>query len=331
MNTKQSNTEITSVAIADERSLKDKIYIVRGVQVMLDFELAEIYGYTTGKMNERVKENAKRFEGEEFRFQLTRDEYFNLKSEKRISSWGGRRTMPYAFTEQGIYMLMTILKGDLAIRQSRKLVRLFKDMKDYINENPALVFNQQLLSISAQTAENTMAIKRIEERMVSHDDLSDFIKLFDKGIQNEEFLLLNGEPFKADVVYQKIYKSAEKSIIVIDDYIGVKTLQHLVHAKPGVKLTIVSDNKLRILKLSEYTDFLTEYPTKTIDFIQSQGRTHDRYIVIDNGTTVAKLYHCGASSKDAGKRTTSITRILDIKEYKDMITSLLNNKKLILK
>ena len=92
------------------RASKEKIYIVRDVQVMLDFELAEIYGYTTGKMNERVKDNAERFKGEEFRFQLTKDEYDNLKSEKRISCWGGQRTLPYAFTEQGIYMLMTVLK-----------------------------------------------------------------------------------------------------------------------------------------------------------------------------------------------------------------------------
>ena len=298
---------------------------------MLDFELAEIYGYTTGKMNERVKDNAERFEGEEFRFQLTKDEYNNLKSEKRISSWGGRRTLPYAFTEQGIYMLMTILKGDLAVKQSRKLVRMFKYLKDYVNDNPALIVNQQLLSISAQTADNTLAIKRIEERMVSHDDLSDFVKLFDKGIQNEEMLILDGQPFKADVAYQKIYKSAKKSIIVIDDYIGVKTLHHLVHAKPGVKLTIISDNKLRILKLSEYKDFLTEYPSKAIDFIKSRDKAHDRYIVIDNDTTDMKVYHCGASSKDAGKRITTITRLSDIDEYKKTITTLLGNDKLVLR
>ena len=282
----EETTAANSVELVDERSLKEKIYIIRGVQVMLDFELAEIYGYTTGKMNERVKDNAERFEGEEFRFQLTKDEYNNLKSEKRISSWGGRRTLPYAFTEQGIYMLMTILKGDLAVKQSRKLVRMFKYLKDYVNDNPALIVNQQLLSISAQTADNTLAIKRIEERMVSHDDLSDFVKLFD--------------------------------------------LHHLVHAKPGVKLTIISDNKLKILKLSDYNDFLKEHPTRRVDFIRSKDRTHDRYIVIDNDTVGMKIYHCGASSKDAGKRITTITRLSDVNEHKEMIASLLSNKKLIL-
>ena len=207
---------------------------------------------------------------------------------------------------------------------------MFKYLKDYVNDNPALIVNQQLLSISAQTADNTLAIKRIEERMVSHDDLSDFVKLFDKGIQNEEILILDGQPFKADVAYQKIYKSAKKSIIVIDDYIGVKTLHHLVHAKPGVKLTIISDNKLKILKLSDYNDFLKEHPTRRVDFIRSKDRTHDRYIVIDNDTVGMKIYHCGASSKDAGKRITTITRLSDVNEHKEMIASLLSNKKLIL-
>lgn len=175
-----------------------------------------------------------------------------------------------------------------------------------------------------------MAIKRIEGSMVSRNDLSDFMKLFDQGIKNEEILILNGQPFKADAAYQKIYKSAKNSIIVIDDYIGVKTLHHLVHAKPGVKLTIISDNKLRILKLSEYNDFLTEYPTRTVDFIRSMDRAHDRYIVLDNDTAGMKVYHCGASSKDAGKRITTITRLSDVNEYKDVITSLLSNKKLLL-
>ena len=175
-----------------------------------------------------------------------------------------------------------------------------------------------------------MAIRRIEENMVSHNDLSDFMKLFDRGIKNEEILILNGEPFKADVAYQKIYKSAKKSIIVIDDYIGVKTLHHLVHAKPGVKLTIISDNKLKILKLSDYNDFLKEHPTRRVDFIRSKDRTHDRYIVIDNDTVGMKIYHCGASSKDAGKRITTITRLSDVNEHKEMIASLLSNKKLIL-
>ena len=121
--------------IVDEFTLKDKIYTIRGQQVMLDFDLAEIYGYETKNFNRQVKNNIERFEGEDFMFQLTKEEFDNLRCKNSTSSWGGSRYNPFAFTEQGIYLLMTVLKGDLAIKQSRTLVRLFKSMKDYLIEN----------------------------------------------------------------------------------------------------------------------------------------------------------------------------------------------------
>ena len=97
---------------------------------MLDFELAEIYGYETRSFNQQVKNNIEKFE-EDFRFQLTKEEIENLRSKFFISSWGGSRYRPYAFTEQSIYMLMTVLKGDLATKQSKALIRTFKQMKDF--------------------------------------------------------------------------------------------------------------------------------------------------------------------------------------------------------
>ena len=178
---------------------------------------------------------------------------------------------------------------------------------------------------------NSTDIEKIKRTMVTKAALPEFMKLFDSGVEHEEVLIFDGQPFKADITYQKIYRSAKKSIIIIDDYIGVKTLQHFVHAKPGVKLTIISDNKRRLLKLSDYNDFLTEYPTMTIDFITTKDRTHDRYIIIDNDTADMKVYHCGASSKDAGKRITTITRLMDIEIYKQMVKELLANPALILK
>ena len=106
--------------------LVKKIYIIRGQKVMLDFELAEIYGYETKNFNRQVKNNIEKFEGEDFMFRLTEEEMDDLRCKIFTSSWGGTRYLPYAFTEQGIYMLMTVLKGDLAVRQSRALVRTFK-------------------------------------------------------------------------------------------------------------------------------------------------------------------------------------------------------------
>lgn len=130
--------------IVDESSLKDKIYIIRGQQVMLDFDLAEIYGYTTKAFNQQVKNNIERFP-DDFKFQLTRIEVEKLSRSKILTSMqtagikGGRAYLPYVFTEQGIYMLMSVLKGDLAISQSITLIRLFKSMKDYFIENQPLL------------------------------------------------------------------------------------------------------------------------------------------------------------------------------------------------
>ena len=326
------------IMIANEQSLRDKIYEIRGQQVMLDSDLAEIYGYTVSAFNQQVKRNIDRFP-EDFMFQLKPEELpESLKSQNMILNESGNRRgmhikkMPNAFTEQGIYMLMTVLKGDLAIEQSKTLIRLFKSMKDYIIENQQLLITQKdYVALAEKVNSNSADIKEMKGNMVTKSDLSDFMKLFDQGVHNEEVLILDGQPFKADVAYQKIYRSAKKSIIVVDDYIGVKTLQHLVHAKSGVTLTVISDNKFNLLKLTEYNDFLTEYPKKTVDFISSQDRVHDRYIVIDNGTTGMKVYHCGASSKDAGKRITTITRLIDIDDYKKTIKTLLTNPPLILK
>ena len=123
-----------NLALFAEYELWSKIHIIRGVQVMLDFDLAAIYGYETWRFNEQVKNNIERFD-DSFRFQLTDFEFKNLMSKISTSSWGGTRKLPYAFTEEGIYMLMTVLKGDLAASQSKKLIKLFKQMKNFFIQN----------------------------------------------------------------------------------------------------------------------------------------------------------------------------------------------------
>jgi hypothetical protein len=318
--------------VVDESTLKDKIYTIRGQQVMLDFDLAEIYGYETKNFNRQVKNNIERFEGDDFMFRLTKEECDNLRCKNFTSSWGGSRYLPYAFTEQGIYMLMTVLKGDLAIEQSRNLVRLFKAMKDYLIENQPLLTQKNYFALVDKVEENTKEIKEMRENMVSKAELSDFMKLFDQGLSNEEVLILNGKPFKADEAYQKIYRCARSKILIIDDYIGTKTLHHLAHSKKTAKITIISDNAARPkLSLAEYNDFLTENPGRNITFLQSLHRSHDRYIVLDEGTKDMKVYHCGASSKDAGNRITTITRVSDIDEYKPTIKAMLGHPTLVLR
>lgn len=316
----------------DESTLQSKIYTIRGQPVMLDFDLAKIYGYETKNFNRQIKNNHSRFEGEDFMFQLTETEYENLRCIFFTSSWGGKRYLPYAFTEQGIYMLMTVLKGELAIRQSRALVRLFKTMKDYLLNNQQLLPQTNYYALADKIEKHTKDIQAMRESMVTRTDLSDIMKLFDRHLSTEEILVLDGEPFKADEAYQKIYKQATSSIIVIDDYIGTKTLHHLAYSDKKVKLTIISDNGAKPrLSIAEYKDFLTENPGRNISFVQSLHRSHDRYIILDEGTPSLKIFHCGASSKDAGKRITTITRLQDTTEYINTINALLSNPLLTLK
>lgn len=136
------------ILIHDENDLRTKIHIIRGVQVMLDFDLAEIYGYDTRSFNKQVTNNIERFD-EDFRFQLTKEEFddLNLMCKIYTSSWGGTRKLPYAFTEQGIYMLMTVLRGELAVKQSKALVRIFKQMKDFILQSQNILSGPELTKL----------------------------------------------------------------------------------------------------------------------------------------------------------------------------------------
>ena len=267
------------IAIIDERSIRDKIYIVRGVQVMLDFELAEIYGYTTTAFNQQVKNNSEKFEGDDFSFYLTRDEFKNLISKNLTSSWGGRRKPPRVFTESGLYMLMTVLRGELAIQQSRALIRTFRAMKDYIVENQPLVSQRELLRLSMQMSDNTQAIQTMQsaltdqhKMLLEHDDkltnvleqlgdtvkeseISPFLLDFSKPDDQKEYLLLNGQPAKADETYIDIYSRAKKTVYIVDDYINIKTLRLLQDVKPKVAVTVFSDNRYKKLHLDDYADF----------------------------------------------------------------------------
>ena len=321
---KKENTEI---AIIDEQSIRDKIYIVRGVQVMLDFDLAEIYGYTTTAFNQQVKNNAVKFEGDDFSFYLTPEEFKNLMSKNLISSWGGRRKPPRVFTESGLYMLMTVLRGDLAVQQSRALIRTFRAMKDYIVKNQPLIDQRELLRLSMQMSDNTQAIQNMQTVLMDHDDkltdvlehlgdtvkkseISPFLLDFSKPEDQKEYLLLNGQPAKADETYIDIYSRAKKTVYIVDDYINIKTLRLLQDVKPKVTVTVFSDNRYNKLHANDCADFQIEFPDIPITFQTSAGIMHDRFIVLDYGGADEQMFLCGASSKDAGiHRTTAIVEL----------------------
>ena len=343
----KEEVEEKEIILINAEMIQRKIYIVRGQKVMLDFELAEIYGYTTTKFNQQVKNNIEKFD-EDFMFQLTKREFENLMSKNLTSSWGGRRKLPKVFTEQGIYMLMTVLKGDLATRQSKALIRTFKQMKDYIIENQNLIGEREYLQLSMQISENihtTMELRsdlnEVEDQMaevmdrlsdvVTRSELSEVMNEFGEPHIKRGYLVLNGNPFKADVVYDEIYRQAKKSIFIVDNYIGLKTLEKLINIKSGVNISIYSDNLAKGLRQNTYVDFCNEYPDLKIQLFSSGGIFHDRYIILDYGTDDEKIFLCGASSKDSGGKITSILEDPDRQKYNSMIKQLLKNKQLILK
>ena len=327
--------------------LKGFIYCVRGVRVMLDMDLAKIYGYSTKDFNRQVKNNIEKFE-QDFMFQLTDEECEILRCKNSTSSWGGRRYSPYAFTEQGIYMLMTVLKGELATRQSKALIRIFKQMKDYIVDNQPLLRQREYLQLSLQTTRNTQDLLDLRKSLSSVDDkvasiidtlgdvvtkseLANVMQDFSHPTIRREWLILNGQPVESGLAYQQIYATAKKTIFVVDNYIGLKTLVLLKDVPADVKVTVFSDNIGNRLHQAEFNDFCREYPDVSVSLQTSGGVFHDRYIVIDYQTADEQIYHCGASSKDGGNKVTTITAVTDGDIYHTVIDQLLNNPVLILR
>ena len=324
--------ENKEIVIVDDKTIQEKIYLIRGQKVMLDADLAEIYGYETKNFNRQVKNNIEKFEGEDFMFQLTENEFENLRCKNFTSSWGGSRYLPNAFTEQGIYMLMTVLRGELAIRQSRALIRTFKQMKDFIIENQDFISSKELVQIAVQTNQNTKDIAEIKSQMATKEDLKKVMDNFIDPDTYKHFLLMNGDKIEADVAYTKIYKSAKKSIYVIDNYIGLKTLELLRAAKDNVEIIVFSDNVKNkdMLTKNILNDFRKDYPNINLKMKVAGKRYHDRYIAIDYETENEDFYLCGASSKDAGNKISSITKIEESSKdmYHTMFGGMLNNKNL---
>lgn len=340
--------------IIDEKLLKDKIYIIRGVQVILDSDLAEIYGYTTKRLNEQVKNNIEKFDEEDLMFQLTKEEKditnnINIRSKFSTLEQGKySKYLPYAFTEQGVYMLMTVLKGELATKQSKALVRLFKRMKDYIVDNQQMINQRDFLRLSLQTAENAQNIIEFRQKLTEIDDkVENVVSNLGDMVRKSElspimlnlgkpeippgWLILNGQPVESDLAYQQIYTLANKSIAIIDNYISLKTLVLFKHAKQNVSVTIYTDNINSGLHKVEFDDFCKEYSGLKIDIKKADNIFHDRYIILDYNTPDEKIYHCGSSSKDGGRKVTTITKIDDTSIYKPLLAQLQKKQILVLK
>ena len=318
--------------------IENKIYIIRNQKIMLDSDLAEIYGYETKNLNRQVKNNIEKFEGEDFMFRLTTQEVKELSRCKNftlnnIGQGNNIKYNPYAFTEQGIYMLMTVLKGNFAIQQSRALIKAFKQMKDYIIENRDFISSNELFKLAMQTSKNTKDILEIKSNMATKEEFKKVMNNFIDPNTYKHFLLFNGDKIEADIAYVKIYKSAKKSIyIIIDNYIGLKTLELLRAAKNDIEIKIFSDNikNKEMLTKNILEDFKKSYKNIKINIQIANKKYHDRYIAIDYGTEDEAFYLCGASSEDAGNKISTITKIEAVSNnlYHNMFFEILKNKEL---
>lgn len=322
---KNINQEITISGI----DLTSKIHVIRGVKVMLDVDLAEIYGYETKYLNRQVKNNIEKFRGDEFMFQLTTMEAESSRCnfctlDKATQRGHNIKYLPYAFTEQGVYMLMTVLKGELAVKQSRALIMAFKAMKDYILENQNLIDYRESLRLVSTVADNTKDIADIKNEISNIDtkvneiasEMTTAVKRaeippvfldFNKLTETKEFLLLNGKPIRAKDAYTDIYGKAKHKIFIVDNYINIKTLRLLLDAKSNLEITFFTNRKNNQIKDSDIKDFNTERPDLKINFIFSDNVIHDRFIILDEEA----IYLSGGSSKDAGKRMTTIVEVND--------------------
>ena len=255
----EENTQLMTID-----NICNRVYIIRGHQVMLDYDLAEIYGYEVKRLNEQVKNNISRFP-EDFMFQLSKDEVPEdfLKSKiSTLNEQGNKRGMhmkklPYAFTEQGIYMLATVLRGELAEQQSIFIMRAFREMRHYIKQNQQFVSQSEMRLVTA----------RVSEISVQMASMSDRQKKTEQKVQD-----------------------IQRSIDTINE-------------------NFVSDK-----------DFINQYPPLRI---KSNPDCHDRLIILDYGMPTEQAYHCGASSKDAGKKLCAINKVENTTMIHPVIDNLL--------
>ena len=303
--------------------IRNRVYMIRGMQVMLDSDLAEIYGYDVKRLNEQVKRNINRFP-EDFMFRLSDDEASILRSQNATANLSSKsRTNPYAFTEQGIYMLATVLRGELAEKQSIFIMRAFKEMRHYIKQNEQFVTQNEMNMVLSRVSENTVRIAGMIDHQKKMDksiaQIETSIELLNENFISDKdckhFVIYKGQKFEADKAYIDIYQQAIRSIYVIDDYVNAKTLELLSQKNTGVEVILFTENghgRKGFLTDSVVNDFKEQYPPLRI---KSNPDWHDRLIVLDYNLPTEKVYHCGASSKDAGKKLCAINEI----EKKEMV------------
>lgn len=304
------NTNVNVPVIVDstEERIENLIHYVRGKQIMIDSDLAMLYNVETKRLNESVKRNPKRFP-ENFCFQLTGDEYEDLRSQIATSnienthSKGGRRYLPYAFTEQGIAMLSAVLRSDEAIQVSLNIMNTFVKMRRFLAEN-ALMFDKL----------NSLELKQLEYQKETNEKFDQIFSYISEHEEVGQKIFFEGQIYDAFSLLVGLVEKAKKSIVLIDNYVDVGSLNILAKKKEGVDVTIYTVHRTRLAN-QDIANFNSQYSTLTVYYT---GVFHDRFLIIDEVTA----YHIGASIKDAGKKCFGISRIEDIGIISDVLQRL---------
>lgn len=286
--------------IEHDINISKLIYSIRGKQVMLDSDLAILYGYTVKRLNEQVKNNIKRFP-EDFMFQMTREEVKDLRSKISTANINPKsRSLPHVFTEQGIYMLATVLNGEIAEQQSIFIMRAFREMRHFIANN-ALLFEKI----------NNIELKQLEFQKDTETKFSRIFEYISNHEEESQKIFFDGQIFDAFSLLTDIIGHAKKEIVLIDGYVDVITLNILSKKNTGVDVWAYTLPSARI-STQDIANFNAQYPTLTI---KKTTAFHDRFLIID-GT---EGYHIGASLKDAGKKCFGINRIEGADDIKDIM------------
>ena len=278
--------------------IKHLIYTIRGKQVMLDSDVAMLYHYETKKINQTVKRNINRFP-ERFCFKLTEEELETMWSQIVTTSklednkYRSKKYLPYVFTEQGIAMLSGLLKNEVAVQVSIKIMDAFVEMRKYINLNKHLF--EKVITMES----------KIDKKFIEYD--KKFDEVFDQ-LQHEENIkqkiFFEGQIYDAYSLIIDIIKKANNKILIIDNYIDDSVLKMLTKKNKNVEVVILTSEKSNIQKI-DIQKFNKEYP---ILKVAKTNKFHDRFIVIDN----KEMYHLGASIKDLGKKCFGINKIEDV-------------------
>lgn len=259
--------------------IENKIYLVRGQKVMIDSDLAEIYGVETRVLNQAVKRNVGRFP-ESFMFQITEDEHDSLRSQSVTSKRGGRRYLPYVFTEHGAVMLATVLSSETAINASVKVVSAFVEMRKFIETNAGLF----------------QRLDMVEKRMVLTEEKVDKVYRALEGgeIKPKQGIFYEGQIFDAYTFIADLIRTAKKEIILVDNYVDDTILTLFDKRKKDVSVVIYTKgiNKKLELDLKKHNE---QYPSIELKVLK---QAHDRFLIIDQ----KDLFHIGASLKDLGKK-----------------------------